>query len=176
MTLQRQAHSFFQGNRYLLAPLVASVVERVADGPVLDLYAGVGLFAVALTTLAHDVIAVEGDRASAQDLKVNAAGWGGRLEAHHQSVEVFLATRRQPQRATVIVDPPRTGMTKDALRGALGMAPRRVLYVSCDVATLARDARIIIDSGYRLSHLQAFDLFPNTAHVETLAVFDSAHN
>jgi tRNA/tmRNA/rRNA uracil-C5-methylase (TrmA/RlmC/RlmD family) len=71
----------------------------------------------------------------------------------------------------MIVDPPRTGLSKDALKGLLHWMASKVVYVSCDVATFARDARGLIDGGYQLRELQAFDLFPNTAHVETVAVF-----
>jgi 23S rRNA (uracil1939-C5)-methyltransferase len=172
LKLTRQAHAFFQGNRYLLATLVAAVVDQVAPGRVLDLYAGVGLFAVALALQGgHEVMAIEGDAATAQDLKRNATRAGREIDAHHQSVESFLGSRRLPGLDTVIVDPPRTGMSKEALRSALALRAGRVVYVSCDVATLARDARILVDAGYRLSRVRAFDLFPNTAHVETLAVF-----
>ena len=73
--------------------------------------------------------------------------------------------------ATFIMDPPRTGVSKDALAGVARKAPRRLVYVSCDVATLARDARTVLDAGYELESLMAFDLFPNTAHVETVAMF-----
>jgi 23S rRNA (uracil1939-C5)-methyltransferase len=173
-TLTRQAHSFFQGNRYLLAPLVTAVVNEVPTGNVLDLYAGVGLFSVALASRrGYEVIAIEGDRAAAFDLKRNAHTAAGALHARHQSVESFLAAGRVSRISTVIVDPPRTGLTRTALSGALALHPERIVYVSCDVATLARDARAILDSGYTLQRLQSFDLFPRTAHVETLAVFES---
>jgi 23S rRNA (uracil1939-C5)-methyltransferase len=172
VTLTRQAHAFFQGNRYLLAPLVAAVVDEVPRGRVLDLYAGVGLFSVAIAGRGGcEVIAIEGNRASAHDLKHNAARAGGAIEARHQSVEVFLGSRRVPPIDVVIVDPPRTGMSKEALRGAIALRASRLVYVSCDVATLARDSRALVDAGYRLTAVRAFDLFPNTAHVETLAVF-----
>jgi 23S rRNA (uracil1939-C5)-methyltransferase len=174
VTLTRQAHAFFQGNRYLLSPLVTSVVASVPKGHVLDLYAGVGLFSVALAARGDcDVIAIEGERVSAHDLKHNAARVGAHIEPRHQSVEAFLRGGRLPRIDTVVVDPPRTGMTKDALHGALALRPARLIYVSCDVATLARDARTIVDGGYRLSDLRAFDLFPNTAHVETLVIFEN---
>jgi 23S rRNA (uracil1939-C5)-methyltransferase len=172
ITLTRHAHSFFQGNRYLLSPLVTEVVDEVPAARVLDLYAGVGLFSVALAARSGcRVVAVEGDRAAALDLKRNAHAVGGAVEARHQSVESLLAERRL-RVDSVLVDPPRTGMTKAALAGALALAPARFVYVSCDVATLARDARVIVDRGYRLRRLRAFDLFPRTAHVETLAVFE----
>jgi 23S rRNA (uracil1939-C5)-methyltransferase len=71
----------------------------------------------------------------------------------------------------VIVDPPRTGMSKAATEGVIRVKAARLVYVSCDIATLARDARLLIDAGYRLVSAQAFDLFPNTAHVETVIAF-----
>ena len=70
----------------------------------------------------------------------------------------------------LIVDPPRTGMSKEALSGALQMKARTIVYVSCDVATLARDARRFVDAGYQVESITAFDLFPNTPHVETVVV------
>jgi 23S rRNA (uracil1939-C5)-methyltransferase len=173
VVLRRQAHAFFQGNRFLLPTLVGAVNDVVPDGSVLDLYAGVGLFAVTLgARRGRSVVAIEGDRVSAYDLKTNAAQCHGRVHARHQSVEAFLAGGRRQDFDTVIVDPPRTGMTKEALSGAVALRASRVVYVSCDVATLGRDARILVDAGYRLTSLRAFDLFPNTAHVESLAVFD----
>jgi 23S rRNA (uracil1939-C5)-methyltransferase len=173
VSLTRQAHAFFQGNRYLLPQLVSAVTHTVPAGRALDLYAGVGLFSVPLALRGDtEVIAIEGDRTAAHDLKFNAARAGGPIETRHQTVEAFLGTRRVPSLDTVIVDPPRSGMSKDALRGAIELRAPRIIYVSCDVATLGRDARVLTDAGYRVSDLRAFDLFPNTAHIETLAVFE----
>jgi len=73
--------------------------------------------------------------------------------------------------ATVIVVPPRTGLSKDALPRAIELGAPSFVYVSCDVATLARDARVLVDAGYRIASARAFDLFPNTAHVETVIAF-----
>ena len=173
VSLRRHAHAFFQGNRFLLSTLVADVGEVVPPAAVLDLYAGVGLFAVTLAARGNtQVVAIEGDRVCAHDLKSNAAQCEGRVDARHQSVEAFLASARQRAFDTLIVDPPRTGMTREALAGAIALRAPRVVYVSCDVATLGRDARMLVDAGYRLVSVRAFDLFPNTAHVESLAVFD----
>ena len=173
VTLERQAHAFFQGNRFLLAPLAQAVSDVVPRDRVLDLYAGVGLFAVTLAARGDtSVTAIEGDRTSAADLKANAAQCGRAVDPRHQPVEVFLRATKPGAFATVMVDPPRTGMSKEALGGAIALNAHRIVYVSCDVATLARDARMLVDVGYRLTSVRAFDLFPNTAHVETLAVFD----
>lgn len=171
--LRRDARAFFQGNRYLLHALVGHVVgETGTNGRLIDLYAGVGLFAIAsaVATGAH-VIAVEGDRIAARDLEFNARASGGAVETVHQPVETFART--VPSRPeVVIVDPPRTGMSREALDAVVGLDAGRVVYVSCDVATLARDARRLVDAGFGLTRADAFDLFPNTPHVETVVVFE----
>lgn len=170
VTLTHHVQSFFQGNRYLLPRLVDRVVQQVREGTVTDLYAGVGLFAVSLAaTNRGPVVAVEGDRSSGRDLGTNAAGLGERIHVEQTSVEHYLKRRRQ-RPDTVVLDPPRTGVSPEAISGLIGLAPPRVVYVSCDPATLARDVRRFSEAGYRLDHIEAFDLFPNTAHVETLAV------
>ena len=184
ISLRRHVLAFFQGNRYLLGQLVSHVVEQVPPGSeVIDLYAGVGLFAVAAAAICGArVTAVEGDRVAAADLAANAATANGSIVAVHQSVEAFVASVRsvrfQPDRdprdesaLTAIVDPPRTGMSREALDGIIRLGARRIVYVSCDVATLARDARRLVDSGYAIARADAFDLFPNTPHVETVVVF-----
>jgi 23S rRNA (uracil1939-C5)-methyltransferase len=169
-TLTRHARSFFQGNRYLLTPLVDQVIGSIDDRPgVLDLYAGVGLFSVSAAAAGRGpVIAVEGDRFSAGDLQRNTHAHD--ITVTVGAVEQFL--ERAPRGvSTVIVDPPRTGMSKDATAGVIRLNAARLVYVSCDIATLARDARLLLDAGYRIISAQAFDLFPNTAHVETVIAF-----
>jgi 23S rRNA (uracil1939-C5)-methyltransferase len=172
--LQRHARAFFQGNRFLLLPLVRRVVALVPPGPVVDLYAGVGLFGLALAAAGTpDVVLVEGDHVSGNDLQHNAEPYRDRVRVERRSVEAFLAAAgpKNRTRPTYIVDPPRTGMSKDALARIVAHRPARVVYVSCDVATLARDARTLLDADYELAELTGIDLFPNTAHVESIAVF-----
>ena len=82
----------------------------------------------------------------------------------------MLATTRLPAEATVIVDPPRTGLSKAVTAALAASAVRHIVYVSCDVATLARDLKGLAGAGFAVASLEGFDLFPNTAHVETLAV------
>jgi 23S rRNA (uracil1939-C5)-methyltransferase len=185
--LRRHAASFFQANRYLVPDLVAAVHRAAisdrtsgdAHGAIIDLYAGVGLFAITLAALQRDagdvsIVAVEGDPSSARDLTANAEALNGSgIQVEQSSVEHYLerlASTPLPPSSTLIVDPPRTGMSKQALDGVLKASASRLVYVSCDVATLSRDLRRMIDAGYHLDHLEAFDLFPNTAHVESLAV------
>jgi 23S rRNA (uracil1939-C5)-methyltransferase len=174
--LRRHVLAFFQGNRHLLTPLVTHVARQVPEeGDLLDLYAGVGLFSIAAAVARRArVTAVEGDRIAAADLEANANVAGGAVVPIHQSVEEFLGSVRLQtgQQRTVIVDPPRTGMSREAMDGVLALRPARLIYVSCDVATLARDARRIVDAGYGVTNIEAFDMFPNTPHVETVITFD----
>jgi 23S rRNA (uracil1939-C5)-methyltransferase len=171
--LERHPESFFQANRFLLPQLVTAVLDAVAaDGEVLDLYAGVGLFSVSLAASGRKgITAVEGDRSSGRDLARNAANSGGAIRVCVDSVEDYLRRRRRSTAETIIVDPPRIGISRDAMKAIGGRGASHILYVSCDPATMARDARRLLDSGYRMVSLRAFDLFPNTPHVESLGVF-----
>ena len=174
ISLRRHVLAFFQGNRFLLNGLVAHVIDQIPPGAeVIDFYAGVGLFSVAAAVIrGARVTAVEGDRVSAADLSANASSIDGELTAVHQSVEVFAARMTRAPDRTLIVDPPRTGMSREALDGVM-RAGGRLVYVSCDIATLARDARRLVDGGFTLARVDAFDMFPNTPHVETVAVFEN---
>jgi 23S rRNA (uracil1939-C5)-methyltransferase len=171
--LERHAESFFQANRFLLPDLVAQVLDSVLpDGRVTDLYAGVGLFSVALAHAGREgITAVEGDKTSARDLMANASACGAAVRVLIGSVEAFLRSG-PPKADTVIVDPPRTGISRNAIEALVRVRPRRLVYVSCDPPTMARDAARFVAAGYELRSLRAFDLFPNTPHVETLGVFD----
>jgi 23S rRNA (uracil1939-C5)-methyltransferase len=170
--LRRNVRAFFQGNRYLLRDLASHVAALVPSGePLLDLYAGSGLFALtAAAVRGCRVTAVEGDAVAASDLGANAAAFDG-VSVHHQPVEAYLQER--PGRPSVIVlDPPRTGLSRAAAESVSRLRAGRVIYVSCDPATLARDARLLVDGGgYRIERADAFDLFPGTPHVETVAMF-----
>ncbi len=169
--LRRHVRAFFQGNRYLLLTLVNAVLAACPEGPAIDLFAGVGLFSVCLAATGdRRVVAVEGHATTADDLVANAAPFGDALVVRHASVERFLAAAAGTTARTLLLDPPRTGMTKDACAGAIAIGAERVVFVSCDVATLSRDVARFVSGGYRLVSLRGFDLFPNTAHVEVLAV------
>jgi 23S rRNA (uracil1939-C5)-methyltransferase len=171
--LSRRPGSFFQANRFLLPDLVTGVLGSVSDaGELLDLYAGVGLFSIALAATGRmRVTAVEGDRSASIDLVENAGQFGDAIRVVQSSVEEYVG-RRHHAPETIIVDPPRTGISRQGMEGISRLGSRRVVYVSCDPATMARDARRLLDAGYRLGHLRAFDLFPNTPHVESLGLFE----
>lgn len=173
VAIRRHVLAFFQGNRFLLHTLVAHVVHQIdRSSSVIDLYAGGGLFAIAAARGRQArVVAVEGDRVAADDLIANAVAVEGVTAALQQSVEAFVRTAPAGP-DVVIADPPRTGLSREALDGVIRLRPRRLVYVSCDVATLARDARRLLDAGYGIANIAAFDLFPHTPHVETVVVFE----
>jgi tRNA/tmRNA/rRNA uracil-C5-methylase (TrmA/RlmC/RlmD family) len=84
-----------------------------------------------------------------------------------------LKRRADGQAKAIIVDPPRTGLSKDALERLVGYGAKKIVYVSCDPPTLARDSRRLLDSGYTIASMRGFDLFPNTPHVEVVSEFVS---
>ena len=171
----RHASSFFQANRYLLPRLVTAVCRRVSVGPVLDLYAGVGLFGVALSSVGvEEITAVERDRASFADLSLNGASCRRPIDVVRASTESYLTDRSAPILGTVIADPPRTGLARSVVERLALLGASRLVYVSCDVATFARDLRRLSDLGYTVGEVEAFDMFPNTAHVELVATLSLA--
>jgi 23S rRNA (uracil1939-C5)-methyltransferase len=169
--LIHHVQSFFQGNRFLCEALARRVVEQIADDGIIDLYAGVGLFALSAAAEGRlAIVAVEGDRSSARDLEENAGRFSGAVTVERSSVERYLEGNVAARVSTLVLDPPRTGMSREAMAGILKLKPPRVVYVSCDLATVARDVRRLIDAGYSMVHIEAFDLFPNTGQLESVVV------
>ncbi len=136
---------------------------------VLDGYCGVGLFTLPLAERAGLVVAVEVDPFAVNDLLENAADREN-VEVVEGPVEAVLADRAGGLDAAV-VDPPRTGLSPEALEGLIAARPARLVYVSCDPATLAWDARRLSAAGYRLEAVQPVDMFPQTYHVETVSLW-----
>jgi 23S rRNA (uracil1939-C5)-methyltransferase len=166
------AGSFFQVNTAGAEVLVALVRDYLAptgDETLLDLYCGVGLFGLSLAEQVGRVVGVEADPSAAADFRRNAQGMDhvSLLEGKVQSV---LAHLEEPV-DLVVLDPPRSGTGERAVGEIARLAPHRIVYVSCDPATLARDARRLDDSGYQPVQVQPVDLFPQTYHVESVALF-----
>ncbi len=171
------AESFFQVNTAGAAALVDTVLACADVTPaavVLDLYCGVGLFALALAERAAEVIGVESSPSACDDFAHNAHERSN-MTLHEGAVEqVLLALSGQEQRADVaVLDPPRAGAGRETLEALAALGPQRIVYVSCDPATLARDAVHLVAVGYRLVEAQPIDLFPQTYHVETVALWEN---
>lgn len=166
--------SFFQINTALAELLVDEVLDQLnplSHEAILDLYSGVGLFTLPISMQSRYIIGVESNSSATQDAIVNLRD---RTNARiiNASVEEALDDPEldHPWDA-ILVDPPRTGINRDSLHKMIGLNAHRITYVSCDPATLARDARLICEGGYTLNRIQPLDMFPQTHHVETVALF-----
>ncbi len=167
------APSFFQVNTPVAEDMVRLVTSALQAGPsdrVLDLYAGVGTFTLPLAAAGADVVAVEGNGSAVRDLRRNLEDNG--LDADIAPGDATRALAKLGAFDLAVVDPPRAGMHADALEALVFTSPRRLAYLSCDPATLARDARALVDAGYTLREVTPVDLFPQSYHVESVAVFD----
>ena len=162
--------SFFQVNRFLIDPLAELVTNEVSGNLAWDLYAGVGLFATALASRFDRIVAVELAPSSVRDLRHNLQGKQHRVVA--SSTLDFLRRARAGKEKTpdfVVVDPPRAGLGKEVSTLLAAIRPAHITYVSCDPATLSRDLKSLLDSGYRLRTMRIVDLFPQTFHLESVA-------
>lgn len=165
--------SFFQVNTEQAERLVEVVRGYLAPTGtelVVDAYAGVGTFAVLLGPHLGVVLAIEESAPAVRDGQWNARQ-SPNVEYRLGKVEAVLPTLEQRPDA-VLLDPPRAGCHKDTLQALIDFRPNKVVYVSCEPATLARDLRILCDGGFRLIEVQPVDLFPQTYHIEAVAYLE----
>jgi 23S rRNA (uracil1939-C5)-methyltransferase len=152
----------------LLALLVLDRLRPEPDQTILDAYSGVGTFALLLAGFARDIVAIEEARSAIRDAEFNARDVSNVRFIQAKTEHVLPSLDRRPD--AVVLDPARAGCHPDVLRGLLDLKPVRVVYVSCDPTTLARDLRILVDGGYTLHEVQPLDMFPQTYHVECVAL------
>ena len=167
---QVSSPSFFQVNSRQAARLIELVWARLnlsGRETVVDAYAGVGTFASVLASHAKRIIAIEESSAAVKDARVNLADLSN-VEVVLGKTEEVLA-QISPVPDAVILDPSRTGCHQDALRTLIERPPPRIVYVSCDPASLSRDLRILCESAYDLLEVQPVDMFPHTHHIEAVA-------
>jgi 23S rRNA (uracil1939-C5)-methyltransferase len=165
--------SFFQVNRFLIEPLVEAVIGKDRGRLALDLFAGVGLFTVALTKQFERVIGVESNLAASKDLEANLKESGGSSPSSRNITTEGFLSRWQEKPDLVVVDPPRAGLEMEALAHLKKILPTRIHYVSCDPATLARDLAQLVGTQettgpYEIENINLFDIFPQTYHMEVL--------
>lgn len=167
--------TFFQGNALLFEMLIGEALDDYAGRVAIDLYAGVGLFTLPLARRFSHVISVESNREAAQFARQNiAANETVNVEFRQTRVEQWLndfTTQRTSEPEPVdllLLDPPRAGAA-EALDAIIALKPARIVYVSCDPTTMARDLRRLLDNGYTLDRVTGVDLFPQTYHIETVA-------
>ncbi len=164
------AGSFFQVNSAQIPAMVEAVMEMAdvrPDETVLDVYCGAGLFSAFLAGRAARLIGIEESPSAVKDFENNLDFFN--------SVELYAAPAEQAleeislRPALAVVDPPRSGMTPRAMRALLRLAPARIVVVSCEMSTLARDARALTEAGYKLEKVAPIDMFPQTSHLETVS-------
>lgn len=166
------AASFFQTNLVLLPDLISRLLEEAAPGPgrkVADFYGGVGIFGLFMAERGAQVTVVESDRTAVQAGVMTAREWGLQ-DVRFLTVEAESAMDLLPECDVVIVDPPRSGLTDQFLRALGDHPPPLLLYVSCLPQSLARDLVPLGEAGYTVESVEMFDFYPQTYHVEALAV------
>jgi 23S rRNA (uracil1939-C5)-methyltransferase len=162
------AAAFFQVNPGLLAPLIEFALGEESGEAAVDLYCGVGLFTLPLARRFTHVTGVEGNPAAVQFARRNLQRAGlENVRVVNAGVTEWIR-RRALNADFVLLDPPRAGAESAVIKGIVAARAKRVSYVSCDPATLARDLRKLVAAGYVIESLLAFDLFPQTHHVETV--------
>ncbi|HUH06463.1 MAG TPA: class I SAM-dependent RNA methyltransferase [Egibacteraceae bacterium] len=171
--------SFFQASRAGAEALLSLVLDAAgaqAGDLALDLFSGVGLFARGLSAAGADVIAVESHPAACADARSNLAGCDPVPAVWECEADAAIARARSEQLGVdlIVLDPPRRGAGVELSAALAELAPRRIVYVSCDPAALARDARALGERGYRLAHAVPVDQFAQTAAIEAVATFDPA--
>ena len=180
-SFQVSAGSFFQVNTVMAGRMVEHLlgVLPLPGGTVLDVYCGVGLFSTFLAPRCERLIAIESSESACEDYSVNLDAFD-HVELYQGTAgEVIPALAERVGKSshgqtTVLVDPPRAGLDRQSLDGIVNLRPGTIAYVSCDPATLARDAARLVAGGYRLTQVTPFDLFPQTYHIESISLFELA--
>ena len=168
------ADGFFQTNIDLLPQLIDVAIGAARGEKAVELYCGVGLFTVPLARRFERVIGVEGDAPAIEFARRNLAEAGlSNAEVVNQNVADWLEQNLENSGNEgaldfLLLDPPRTGAESRVIAGILKLKPKEISYVSCDPATLARDLKKLIAGGYAIDRITAFDMFPQTHHVETV--------
>jgi 23S rRNA (uracil-5-)-methyltransferase RumA len=170
------ARSFYQINPYATKELYSTALdyaELTNSDILIDLYCGTGTMGILGAKRAKKVYGIEIVADAIKDAKINAEA----NDVHNiqfvnadagKGAQMIIASKIKAD--AMIVDPPRKGCSKDTLDAIIKISPKRLVYVSCDPATLARDVKILMDNGYTPKKIQPVDMFPHTIHVETVVL------
>jgi 23S rRNA (uracil1939-C5)-methyltransferase len=172
-TFRVSGSSFFQVNTPMAARMVEHLLEHLPLTPettLLDVYCGVGLFSAFLAPQVGHLIGIEADPGAVDDFTVNLDAFD-HVEIYQAPAEEVLPGL-EVQADVVLVDPPRAGLSREVLDAILDLSPSVLAYISCDPATLARDAKRLTAGGYTLKHITPFDLFPQTFHIESISFWE----
>jgi 23S rRNA (uracil1939-C5)-methyltransferase len=166
------AGTFFQVNTWVaeqMVDIVLSALPSTTALTILEVYSGAGLFSAFLAGKASKLVAIESSSSACEDFIFNLDEFDN-VELYEAPAEVAIpALDLKPD--VIIVDPPRNGLLRPVLQGILKMRPNKIIYISCDPATLARDSRHIFDGGFELCEVRAVDMFPQTYHIESISTW-----
>lgn len=165
--------AFFQVNTMMAEMMVTHLLENIPLEPthtVLDLYCGVGLFSAFLAPLVERVVGVEVNPLAGEDFVANLDDFDNVTLYEADAAMVLGELDVLPD--VVIIDPPRAGLSRAVRDGIIKLKPSYLVYISCDPATLARDARHLDQEGFKLRQTIPFDLFPQTYHIESISTFE----
>jgi 23S rRNA (uracil1939-C5)-methyltransferase len=173
---QVSARSFFQVNTRMAELMVQHILENLnlpEKAILVDAYCGVGLFSAFLAPLVEQVIGIESSASACDDYVANLDEFDN-VTLYEASVgEILPVLEDVPD--IIIVDPPRAGLDRHVMDGLLTSRPEIITYISCDPATLSRDARRLVNGGYQLTQITPFDLFPQTYHIESISFWERLH-
>ncbi len=163
--------SFFQVNIKIFEKIIQKIKSEITGATIIDLYAGVGAIGICLAQVCKKVIAIEENLYAVKDGIKNAQiNRIKNIEFIQARVEQKIDILKIGE--TVIMDPPRKGVAKSVIESLSKMKIKKIIYLSCNPATLARDANLLINNGYTIKNVYLFDMFPQTYHIETLIVFE----
>ncbi len=164
------APSFFQVNTYQAEKLIESVLKFLTkdDKTIIDAYAGVGTFTAFIAQRADRVIAIEESRSSYKDAQVNLKDFDNITYLCEKTEEALY--RKDINAHAIVIDPPRIGVAKTVLDAISEKRIKKIVYVSCEPSTLARDLKYLNEKGYKLIEVQPIDMFPQTYHIENVAL------
>ena len=175
LTFQFKAGEFFQNNPFILPDLVKYVIDEARDKNInllVDAYCGGGLFSLSAAKHFNKIVGIEISREgfdwACANAKINNVD-----NAHFilgDAASIFEDLNKDHE-SSLIIDPPRKGCDENFINQTLSFKPKKIIYVSCEPSTQARDSRILVDGGYNITRVQPFDLFPQTRHVENVVTF-----
>ncbi len=177
LLFQFRAGEFFQNNPFILPQMVDHVVSQAREknsALLVDAYCGVGLFSLCAAAYFERVVGIEISREGFEWARANALL--NKIENAEfllgDASTIFEELESHRQTCSLVIDPPRKGCDEDFLKQTLSFRPERIIYVSCEPATQARDVGKLLEGGYRLLHCKPFDLFPQTRHVENVVTLE----
>ncbi len=165
--------SYFQVNTHMAESMISHLLDSLRltqDTTLIDAYCGVGLFSAFLAPHIARLVGIEVSPTASEDFAINLDKFDN-VEIYEAPVkDVLPELDIRPD--VILVDPPRSGLNRKALDGILSLAPETIAYISCDPATLARDAKRLTNGGYQLHEITPFDLFPHTYHNESISIWE----